>query len=252
MVRLKKLFLLALVALTLAILPACAPGQQAAQTTPTVDLNAVMTSAAATAFVQLTEIAAAPTPTLEPTAAPPTAETAPAATDVLAPEATATTGVVPVETPIPAQPTATSGVPENTPVVPGITPIPSATPVVAQPTNTGPLCLNSAFVEDVTIPDGTVLKPWEKFYKVWRIQNTGTCTWDEGFGFVSWSAGPPSMGGKKYFSAGEKLAAGGIVDIGIEMYAPGDPGEYVVHWVMVDDKGKTFGGDFVVAIKVVK
>ncbi|HSR20131.1 MAG TPA: NBR1-Ig-like domain-containing protein, partial [Anaerolineales bacterium] len=38
-------------------------------------------------------------------------------------------------------------------------------------------CNNAAFVSDVTIPDGTILKPGEKFTKTWRIYNSGSCSW---------------------------------------------------------------------------
>lgn len=45
---------------------------------------------------------------------------------------------------------------------------------------------------------------------------------------------------------------GGVVDIGISMYAPGDPGEYVAHWSWYDDEGKPFGQSVTVVIVVVK
>jgi hypothetical protein len=240
MVRLKKLFLILLAVLALAALSACAPGETVAPTPTAVDLDAVMTAAAATAYVQLTQIAAAATPTsapvIQPTAAPADAAV-PTGTSVVAP--TATLGGVIVETPAGGLPTATQPTPilTNTPV-----------PVVVNP---GPVCLNSAWVEDVTVPDGTVFKPWEKFTKGWRIKNTGTCAWDEGFGLKLW-AGPAMGGNAIYFSGGEKVEPGGIVDLYIKMFAPGDKGDYIAHWIMVSDTGKTFGGDFTVVIKVAK
>jgi hypothetical protein len=41
--------------------------------------------------------------------------------------------------------------------------------------------MNSAFIADVTYPDGTVVEDNANIAKVWSIQNTGTCTWDDGF-----------------------------------------------------------------------
>jgi hypothetical protein len=107
-------------------------------------------------------------------------------------------------------------------------------------------------VADVTIPDGTVMKPGEKFTKIWRVQNTGTCKWDQGYGFTIWAG--PSMGANPIFysSHDQSVAPGGIVDFSLEMRAPYQPGDYVAHWVMISDAGKTFGGDFTVFIKVVK
>jgi hypothetical protein len=118
--------------------------------------------------------------------------------------------------------------------------------------STGPTCYNSKFVADVSIPDGTVFKPGDKFRKVWRIQNTGTCKWDQGFGLTIWAGN--AMGGvpTHFTSSDAGVEAGGIVDLGIDMIAPSEPGDYVAHWIMIDDNRKTFGGDFTVVIKVAK
>ncbi len=234
---------LALVAMV--ALSGCGLGQ-ATQPTPTaVDVNAVMTSAAATAFVQLTQIAGQASPTSAPTqtlAAPPTTE-APTQAAAGSTPAVVLEGTVTV-TPTPA-------------VVGGltVTAVPSLTPIgaaAASGANSGPACLNSQFIADITIPDGTVLKPYEKFYKVWRIQNTGFCPWDQGYGLTIWAG--PSMGAYPiYFSNGDqKVGSGGTVDLGVSMRAPVQPGDYVAHWSMIDDQGKIFGGDFTVFIKVVK
>jgi hypothetical protein len=44
-----------------------------------------------------------------------------------------------------------------------------------------------SYVADVTVPDGMVMKPGEKFVKTWRVRNTGTTTWGAGYtlGFFS-------------------------------------------------------------------
>lgn len=239
--------LLALLALTGCI------GQAATPSTPTVDINAIKTAAAATAIVELTKIAAQASPTLAPTKTPTTAP----ATPTLA--ATQAAGSVTPGTAL--SPTATiagggaAGLPATqTPLAPmagTAAPIPSLTPLVA-PTSAGPTCLNSKFVTDVTVPDGTVMQPGQKFTKGWRIQNTGTCTWDEGYGFVRWS-GPDMGAADQYFSKNDQpVGAGGVVDFYVDMRAPYEAGDYVAHWVMVSDTGKTFGGDFTVVIKVVK
>jgi hypothetical protein len=40
-------------------------------------------------------------------------------------------------------------------------------------------CSNSLrFIEDITIPDGTVVRSGEKIEKIWRVENNGTCSWD--------------------------------------------------------------------------
>lgn len=44
---------------------------------------------------------------------------------------------------------------------------------------------NSAFVADVTIPDFTEVAPAQRLDKIWRLSNTGVCTWDSGFSSFS-------------------------------------------------------------------
>ncbi|MBI3738755.1 MAG: hypothetical protein HY258_06885, partial [Chloroflexi bacterium] len=64
-------------------------------------------------------------------------------------------------------PTATPGIPTNTP----------------SPTSTVG-CDRAQFVSDVTIPDGTVFPPNTTFTKTWRLKNVGTCTWTTSYGLA--------------------------------------------------------------------
>ena len=43
------------------------------------------------------------------------------------------------------------------------------------------LCDNSAYIEDITIPDGTVFAPGEIFIKSWMLKNTGFCMWKDSY-----------------------------------------------------------------------
>jgi hypothetical protein len=241
MFRSNKIILFILTGLVVSALSACTLGQTAEPTATPFDVNAVQTSAAATAHVQLTQIAQAVAATATPTTAA-TATATQAATDTLAPGAPTPTQTATLQ--VIGGPTAT-----GTPIGGGITPTPSPTSGVVN----GPVCKNAAFNGDVTIPDGTVMKPWEKFVKVWKVKNTGTCKWDQGFYFAG-VIGPPSMTAHPYYIQTKInfVAPGDSIDIDINMYAPGDPGEYTAHWHMYDDNGKPFGGDFTVVIKVVK
>jgi hypothetical protein len=244
----------------MAVLSACSMGQTPAPTATAVDVNAVITAAAATAYAQLTQIASLATPTLAPTEAPtetPAQGATAAATDAgLLPVVTVQV-IVTTEAPT----AALGGVAETPtlPAIPGLTAIPSLTPVPtislggAVATTTGPVCKKMTFVADITIPDGTAMKPWEKFTKIWRMQNTGTCTWDEGFIFKAF-AGSNLGKGEPYKIKYENqfVKPGDIVDIGIDFFAPGDPGEYIQHWSWYDDVGQAFPQSVTVVIKVVK
>jgi hypothetical protein len=242
MKSLNKPILVVLTLVAVAALSACSLGTAATPTVTPVDVNAVMTSAAATAFVQLTQIAGQASPTSAPTSAPSMTPTE-AATQSPALLLTPTTaaGALPVvQTPAGGLPAATVA-PILTPILPG-----------AASTTTVATCFNSKFVADVTIPDGTVLQPHEKFRKVWRIMNTGTCAWDQGFGLKMW-AGEAMEGQAIYFSNNDaKVVPGGTVDLGIDMRAPFVPGDHIAHWKMVSDQGSLFGGDLTVYIKVGK
>jgi len=229
-------------------LTGCTLGQAAEPTPTEVDVNAVMTSAAATAFFQLTELAGLATPTLAPTATP-TAEETPASAEIPAATSEEATAAPP---PLVIGVTDTPALPGLPTAIPSFTPVPPVGGVATAPVE---VCKNAVFIEDVTVGDYTQFKPWDKFYKVWRMQNTGTCTWDEGFYFAAW-AGPPSMGPNqnpwRIKESHQFVPPGAVVDIGISMYAPGDPGEYVAHWSWYDDQGKPFGQSVTVVIVVVK
>ena len=273
MFRPNKVILTSLTVFMIATLTACNLGQAAEQPTATAfDIDSVKTNVASTVQAQLTSSA----PTLAPTS---TATLTLQASETLAETATSTQGTVPIEetstlasneTPlsdITATPSPTLSAGDTAVTTPTFTPIggataiatPSFTPVKAAGGgtggSTGPVCKDSSFQGDVTIPDHTQMKPWEQFQKVWSVKNTGTCTWDEGFYFAA-TDGPPSMGKNqgpfKIKSADRFVAAGQTVSIYVDMYAPGDPGEYVAHWHMFDDTGKAFGSDFTVVINVVK
>lgn len=124
---------------------------------------------------------------------------------------------------------------------------PSATPHTAL-TPTAPACMNNAvFVTDVTVPDDTPFRPGERFEKVWRMRNTGTCPWDASF---TWA-----------FESGEQMGAepavpvpptipGADADIRVRFVAPAEPGRYIGRWRMLDPQGRPFGQRATVVIQV--
>jgi len=216
-------------ALSLIFLAACG-GQKGPEPTQ-IDPAVVFTSAAQTVVVQLTQTAMAASPT-------------PQATDTAIPVPPTATNPV-VNTPIsPNLPTATVGI--------GLfTPLPSAT-AFGLPTQPGSQCDNAVFVEDITVSDGTTMKPGEDFTKVWRIKNSGTCAWDEGYS-LAFAAGDP-LDGQAWVIKNRKdfVEAGATVDIGIKMTAHIALGDYTGSWRMKNDRGYFFGELVSVIIKVVK
>ena len=210
----------------------------------TQDVNSIMTQAAATAFVQLTQLA----DTAATTAAMPTAPMVP--TNTVAP-----TNTTPPLEQVTATPSTDGTLPLATAtslplgIIPTATTITAALPALA--TAATP-CNASLFQADVTIPDKTEIKPLAPFTKIWRIKNTGTCNWAKGYGLAFFN-GDRMSGEGKFFSKGDTIIEPGMdVEIAINMIAPEKKGEYYGEWIMVDDKGKSFGYPVYLIITVTK
>ncbi|HJS18584.1 MAG TPA: transporter substrate-binding domain-containing protein [Anaerolineales bacterium] len=119
----------------------------------------------------------------------------------------------------------------------GTGPLPTVPPsnVTPQPVV---VCDSMTFVADMTVPDGTFMNPGQTFDKVWRIKNTGTCTWDSSYKFVFVQG--DSMGGQPQPINGS-VARGQTYDMSIRMTAPNHPGSYAGLWQMVNGQNVPFG-----------
>ena len=113
------------------------------------------------------------------------------------------------------------------------------TPGATESADTGPAtgpCQDSAvMLEDVTVPDNTLMSPGEKFTKTWRFMNNGKCNWS-GYTIA--------------FFAGDRMespasapvpdtVAGKTVDVSVELTAPSIDGAYTGFYVLKNDKGET-------------
>ncbi|MFZ5880060.1 MAG: NBR1-Ig-like domain-containing protein [Chloroflexota bacterium] len=141
-------------------------------------------------------------------------------------------------------------VPSATPTLtpsPTVTPTPSRTPTKNPATATSIwgrdyspyyTCADSAFVKDVTIPDGTVLAPGEVFVKTWRFRNTGSCTWNADYSLVFVKGS--NMGGTSV-DLGQSVKVNKNADLSITLVAPYKEGTYTGYWKLQDEYGYTFG-----------
>ncbi|MBI5032156.1 MAG: hypothetical protein HZB51_16620 [Chloroflexi bacterium] len=134
-----------------------------------------------------------------------------------------------------------------TPRVITVTPIPQVQAVTVTPVSSLTCVNNSAFVADVTIPDRTVIAAGQTFNKVWRVRNTGTCTWgtDEELIFVRGEAMT-----KTATIAIPVTAPGATADLAIAMTAPVAPGTHTGDWRMRNRVGAIFGTTLSVSINV--
>jgi hypothetical protein len=135
--------------------------------------------------------------------------------------------------PPPAATAAPTSLPAATSLKPSDTPAPSNTPG-AQGCSDG-----AAYVADVTIPDNTVLNPGQAFTKIWRLQNSGGCTWVSAYQFTFIADNP--MGAPASVAISGNVAPGSLYDVSVPMVAPGAPGAYKSTWQMRNAAGQFFG-----------
>ncbi len=119
-----------------------------------------------------------------------------------------------------------------------------ATPVAQASESTSavsptPSCYRLKFLQDVTIPDDTLMTPAEVFTKTWQVQNSGTCAWRSGFQMIL--IGGDAMGGSPY-TVTTTLNPGAKIEISIKMVAPtNQTGIISGTWRMTDGNGHQFG-----------
>lgn len=155
--------------------------------------------------------------------------------------------------------------------VPTLTPSPvDPTPSLSQETVTpspgGPTSTAATAVEagcdkaapgipkiDVTVDDNTTMEPGEAFTKVWRLVNSGTCTWNRQYHAV-WFFGE-KLGDELSVPLNGEVPPNESVDISVEMVAPLQPGTYQGNWKLSNSSGVLFGigpdGDLPFWVKII-
>ncbi|KNA18528.1 hypothetical protein SOVF_069950 [Spinacia oleracea] len=111
--------------------------------------------------------------------------------------------------------------------------------------------LDSRFITDVNVMDGTMMSPSTPFTKIWRMRNNGSLPWHHGLQLV-W------IGGDRFSasdSARIELPVDGVnvgkeIDIAVDFIAPELPGRYISYWRMAEPSGHKFGQRVWVLIQV--
>ena len=234
---LKKLIGMVTVFTLTILLSACNIGAAAA---PTPDVGLVYTQAAqlvATQFaLQQTQTALAIPPTALPTSTPPAIPSISFGTPFGA------------STPFGGSTPFGASTPFGVATQPGGF-IPTAT-IRALGTTSGPKCDDAQYIADLTVPDGTIMKPGQDFDKVWRIKNTGTCTWDDGYALV-YQGGSLDGYNVKIKTTNQFVKAGETYDFGVHLTASLVPNTYTECWTMMNDKGYYFGQSPVACVSIV-
>ena len=140
----------------------------------------------------------------------------------------------------------------STPIIPTVTPSPiifTAVPTATlTPTSTGPCSNNLSFIEDVTIPDDTVVSAGAVMDKQWLVLNSGTCNWDSAYR-LKW------IGGETFGAVEEQFLfparAGTQATLQIVFTAPTVEGIYESAWQAYGPDGSAFGDTVFMKIAVI-
>ncbi len=192
----------------------------APEPTPTIDVYAIHTAAALTVPAELTQTAAATTATPQPTI--------PASEEIN----------ILTASPVPTSAETFTPVPYPTETPP---PTPTASPEPDE------FCDNAIWLADISVQDGTQMSPGQAFEKVWLVQNTGTCTWDEGYK-LAFGYGEMMNGQARPIP--NTVQPGQEVQMTVVFTAPLAVGEYESYWRMSNSAGANFGDFLFVQIVV--
>jgi hypothetical protein len=136
----------------------------------------------------------------------------------------------------------------STPSVPAITPTETlfpSPPVVLTPT---PTCIDGlVFLDDVTIPDYSIVTPGSTLDKQWLVQNSGSCNWDSRYR-LRMIAGDAL--GASPEQALFPARAGMQATLRIVFTAPLEAGGYYSEWQAFDAQSIPFGVSFFINIIV--
>jgi hypothetical protein len=103
------------------------------------------------------------------------------------------------------------------------------------------------FLEDITIPDGTIVAPGTHLDKRWLAENSGSCNWDQSYR-IKIIAGP-NLGASDQ-QALYPARSGTQAVIQIDFIAPSEPGSYRSAWQAFSPLGESFGDPFFIEIVV--
>lgn len=122
-----------------------------------------------------------------------------------------------------------------------------AVPTLTLPSPTPPCIDGLTYLQDLTIPDGSIMAPGQSIDKRWQVSNSGTCNWDARYRLKLLSG--DSMG------AGISVPlyparAGTQVTLSILFTAPQVAGTYECQWQAVNPDSLPFGDAFYMQIVV--
>ena len=216
--------------LTATLLASCA-GQQIPSSTPTADIDAILTESVGTfaAYFYQTQTAMVPSATSTPLNTP-----------------TSIASSTPLSLPLPAA--SSTPIPFFTSIVyPAVTATGTQYTPTVNPSSLASGCNNLGFIRDVTTAP-SVLRPGERFQKTWQVANTGTCDWLFAYRLVPVSG--TSLAQDPVRVPNAPVPKNEWRQISVTVTAPNNSGTYTQYWQLSDGAGRTFGALLGVTITV--
>lgn len=133
-------------------------------------------------------------------------------------------------------------------IPPTVAPLPTSTAApVSTPTSSIDCTDTLSFESDITIPDGTEVKPGQELDKRWQVRNNGSCDWNEKYSIhliAGEALGSPSI--QSLFPA----RSGSAAVIRMVLTAPSEAGTYRSAWQAYNLADQPFGDPFYIEIVV--
>lgn len=125
----------------------------------------------------------------------------------------------------------------------------SAESASQDPTQTPrPNCSNKlTFIRDITIPDGTQVKPGKTVTKRWLVENSGSCDWQKAYQLQLISGLKLGAPETQYLYPARRSTRAVLE---IVFTAPDSSGRYNTWWQAADPSGNRFGDPFYMDIVV--
>ena len=137
--------------------------------------------------------------------------------------------------------------PAVTNTLPAATPSATALAEVLRPSPT-PACLdNLTYLEDLSIPDGTLVAPGESLDKRWLVENTGSCNWDAGYSLRLVAGLDLGVSETQDLYPSR---SGSSATIRMIFTAPSEPNTYRSAWQAYNPQGEAFGDPIFIEVTV--
>lgn len=116
------------------------------------------------------------------------------------------------------------------------------------PSSPTPSCTdNLTFLEDQTIPDGSIVQAGEILDKRWLVENSGTCNWNDRYRLKLMVGPDMGLDGEQALYPGR---SGTQISIRLVFTAPDEPGAYRSAWQAYNNLNEPFGDPIFIDILV--